>query len=400
MSSPLISPGSSVYIHIPFCQSKCPYCDFYSLPLGVTPVPDAYVAALCLDIQHHLHSDAPLNSVFVGGGTPSLLSVAQVERIVDALNAAAEFAVGMEFSIEVNPGSTDETWLAELNHLGVNRLSIGVQSFQDEALILLGRTHTGAEAQVCVNAARRGGFDNINVDMMFALPRTLSSEHCRNLLYADQACIADIAPEHVSVYGLTAESGTPFATRVECGDLDECEEEEFAEQFMLWHHALLKLGYTHYEISNYARPGRECRHNMAYWQRQPNYAFGAGAHGFTAADFGMRFACAADVSTYIDAVTKGKNPRTEVERFCAEQAMAEWVYLRLRTADGVDGMEFQRRFGLEFEQVYAEAIRSCGSALCTVAGRWFFPPETWLLYNHHVKNFLCLPPVFKTSPLS
>lgn len=354
-------------------------------------MPDAYVAALCLDIQRHLHSDVVLGSVFIGGGTPSLLSVGQLERVVGALSATAKFADGMEFSIEVNPGSAEAPWLGEANRLGLNRLSIGVQSFQDEALALLGRTHTGAEARACVDSARRSGFDNVNVDMMFALPRTLGNEHRRNLLHADQACIAHLAPEHVSVYGLTAEVGTPFSAQVECGDLEECEEEEFEEQFMAWHHTLHGLGYTHYEISNYAKPGRTCRHNMAYWQRQPCYAFGAGAHGFTAASFGIRFACDADVAAYVDAVTKGENPRIEVESFSAEQAMAEWVYLHLRTAIGVDGMEFQRSFGLEFEQAYAAAIHTCGSALRSVAGRWFFSPEAWLLYNHHVKNFLCSP---------
>lgn len=391
MFLPLVSPVAPVYIHIPFCQSKCPYCDFYSLARGVTPVPDAYVAALCLDIKRHLHSEAPLSSVFIGGGTPSLLRVEQLGRIVGALKMAAGFAAGLEFSIEVNPGSADATWLAEVNNLGVNRLSIGVQSFQDEALTLLGRTHTGAEAQACVEAARRGGFDNINVDMMFALPRTLNRGHRRNLQQADQTCIARLAPEHVSVYGLTVEAGTPFAAQMEHGELDECEEEEFAGQFMAWHRMLSGHGYTHYEISNYAKPGRECRHNMAYWQRQPCYAFGAGAHGFSAAGFGVRYACEADVPTYIAAVTTGENPRREVERFCAEQAMAEWVYLRLRTADGVDEAEFRSLFGLEFKRVYAPAICSCGSALCSVAGRWFFPPEVWLLYNHHIKNFLCPP---------
>jgi oxygen-independent coproporphyrinogen-3 oxidase len=273
----------------------------------------------------------------------------------------------------------------------VNRLSIGVQSFQDEALALLGRAHTGAEAQTCIRAARRAGFDNINVDMMFALPRSLDSEHRRNLLRADQNCIAHLAPEHVSVYGLTAELGTLFSAQVERGDLEECDEEEFEEQFMAWHHTLQGLGYTHYEISNYARPGRECRHNLAYWQRQPCYAFGAGAHGFATADFGVRFACDAEVAAYIDAVAKDENPRSEVESFSLEQAMAEWVYLRLRTAEGVDDMEFQSQFGCEFKRVYAAAIHSCGQALRLAAGRWSFSPEAWLLYNHHVKNFLSPP---------
>lgn len=351
-------------------------------------MPDAYIAALCLDIQRHLRSAEPLGTVFIGGGTPSLLSVEQLARIVGAITRVARLSAGAEFSIEVNPGSADAAWLTEVNRLGMNRLSIGVQSFQDEALVALGRTHTGAEARACVEAARFSGFDNISVDMMFALPHSVSDEQRRMLLHADQACIAQLAPEHVSVYGLTLEPGTPFAAQLEGGKLAECEEEEFEAQFMAWHHKLLGLGYAHYEISNYATAGCECRHNMAYWQRQPCYAFGAGAHGFISASFGMRVACAADVSTYMATVARGEDPRSEVERFSAEQAMAEWVYLRLRTAYGVDDIEFYDLFGLKFAQVYAAAIHACGSALRSHTGRWYFSPEAWLLYNHHVKNFL------------
>ncbi|MFO7832019.1 MAG: radical SAM family heme chaperone HemW [Desulfuromonadaceae bacterium] len=382
------SPESALYLHIPFCARKCPYCDFYSLPLQGPEVPDAYVDALCMDIRKTLAADTSLRSVFIGGGTPSLLNLAQVESIVTALQEVAQFAEGVEFSMEVNPATLSRAWLEGVCALGVNRLSVGVQSFQDEALGVLGRTHTGAEALRCIEDARHAGFSNINVDMMFALPGTPGVRCGRAWMEADQHMIACLAPEHVSVYGLTLEPGTQFGMQAQQGQLDESDEEEFRHQFIAWHQTLQALGYCHYEISNYARAERECCHNLMYWERRTCYACGAAAHAFNAAGWGVRSATAPDVDSYVAAIQRGGDPRHEVERFDARGAMAEWVYLRLRTAQGIDGAEFYATFGVEFPRVYADAIRTCGTALQHNAGRWYFPPQEWLLYNHHVQAFL------------
>ncbi len=387
-SAHTIAPATSLYLHIPFCMCKCLYCDFYSVPLGRAAVPDTYVDALCLDIQRCLPAETTLGSVFVGGGTPSLLSVAQVGRIVMALEAAAECDAGLEFSLEVNPSTASPTWLKEVRALGVNRLSIGVQSFQDGALQLLGRRHGGAAALECVANARAAGFENINIDMMFALPDGSDTSLKHAWMEADQSMLAHLMPEHVSVYGLTLEPETPFGVQAAQGLLVESDEEEFRQQYLAWHQALRTLNYRHYEISNYACPGRECCHNLAYWGRRTCYACGAGAHAFNEAGWGVRSACAADVDSYVAALQRGEDPRHEVERFTAQGAMAEWVYLQLRTAQGVDEGEFYALFGVEFPNVYAHAIRACGAALHRSAGRWYLPPQEWLLYNHHVQEFL------------
>ena len=380
---------ASVYIHIPFCQSKCPYCDFYSLVGKCPEYIDTYVTALCRDIRCNLDPGVSIQTLFIGGGTPSLLDAGQVERLLSALNDTAQISSAAELSIEVNPGSVDAAWLSAVYGLGFNRLSVGVQSFQDQALRRLGRRHCGADAETCLVAARQAGFSNINVDMMFALPDSAECGNSRDTMFADREVLARMAPEHVSVYGLTIESGTPFAGMLERGQFVECCDEEFGCQFMQWHQWLSEQGYEHYEISNFARNGYRCQHNLAYWTRQGCYAFGAGAHAFCVDSWGVRLACAADVDAYMHTLDDGADPRKEVERFDARQAMAEWVYLHLRMHDGVDVAAFQAHFGCVFEQVYADAIRCCGSALQFAEGRWFFPPESWLLYNHHVKNFLC-----------
>ena len=381
-------PASSLYLHIPFCVRKCPYCDFYSLPLKHQTVPDSYVDALCIDIQRCLPAGTHLQSVFIGGGTPSLLSMGQMERIVTTLEETVQFDVALEFSVEVNPATVSQQWLEGTYSLGVNRLSIGVQSFQDEALNLLGRTHTGADALRCIERARDAGFSNINIDMMFSLPRVRDLGHGGAWMEADQKMIARLNPEHVSVYGLTLEPGTPFGVLAEQGELGESDEEDFRHHFMAWHQTLQALGYCHYEISNYALAGRECRHNLAYWERKTCYACGAAAHAFNPARWGVRSACVPDVDTYVAAVQCGEDPRHEVERFEVQDAMAEWVYLRLRTARGIDAAEFYVTFGVEFASVFADAIRTCGTLLHHDEGRWYFPPQEWLLYNHYVQAFL------------
>jgi oxygen-independent coproporphyrinogen-3 oxidase len=378
----------SVYIHIPFCVAKCPYCDFYSRPLGQLQVPDAYVVALCRDIRRTIPHGTPVRSVFVGGGTPSLLRVEQLKKIVAALDEVIVPDPDLEFSIEVNPATTSPAWLGAIRALGINRISIGVQSFQEQALRLLGRRHSGSAARECVRHARKAGFANVNIDMMFALPWAQDAAQRRSWMEADMETLADLHPEHVSVYGLTLEQGTPFAISAAAGDLREADEDEFCYQFMAWHRMLDALGYQHYEISNYARQGYACRHNLAYWQRQDCYACGAGAHAFNSINWGVRCACRADVDVYISSVANGHDPREVVESFDLQSAMSEWVYLRLRTANGVDEDEFRVCFEAEFAEVYAPAIQACGRALVHASGRWYFPVREWLLYNHLVQQFL------------
>jgi oxygen-independent coproporphyrinogen-3 oxidase len=351
-------------------------------------VPDIYVEALCLDIQRYLPIGTSVSSVFMGGGTPSLLSVAQMERIVTTLQRAVIFDPALEFSVEVNPATVSLAWMEAVRALGVNRLSIGVQSFQDQALQVLGRRHSGADAVDCIAYARKAGFYNINVDMIFAIPDAPDGGCESGCIKADQEMIARLAPEHVSVYGFTLEPDTPFGVQAAQGTFTESDEDVFCRQFLAWHKKLHALGYRHYEISNYASSERECRHNLAYWERRASYGFGAGAHAFNETAWGVRSASAPDVARYVSAVQRGENPRQVMERFGPQEAMAEWVYLRLRTQKGVDEAEFRDVFGVEFAAVYASAIRNCGPALYCKAGWWYLPPHEWLLYNHYIQLFL------------
>ncbi|MBN2645579.1 MAG: radical SAM family heme chaperone HemW [Desulfuromonadaceae bacterium] len=376
----------AVYLHIPFCRAKCPYCDFYSLPASADAEIDAYVALLCQEIRLCNEvgmGDPAITSLFLGGGTPSLLSVEQLSRLLDALVQRYGFVSQAEISMEVNPGTVTPTWLREVRALGINRLSIGVQSFQDDQLRWLGRIHDAAQALGCIEAARSAGFDNLSLDLMFALPTATVAQQ-----QADREWVARLAPEHCSVYGLTVEEGTPLADRIAAGDFDEVEERHYCDQFLAWHETLAALGYEHYEISNYARPGLVCRHNLSYWLRQPCLGLGAGAHSFLLNGWGERKANGDDVAAYRDALVRSDSPRQLIERFTADSAMREWTYLRLRTRQGVCEQEFQACFGRSFADVFATALDRAAAVLSHRHGCWSFTPQGWLLFNHYVREFL------------
>jgi oxygen-independent coproporphyrinogen III oxidase len=247
----------------------------------------------------------------------------------------------------------------------------------------LGRLHTPAQACQVVAQARVAGFANISCDLMFALPGQSLAE-----LQTEIEAFLALAPEHLSCYGLTVEEGTPFADRQRRGELAPLAEEQAAEHFLLLHERLSLAGYEHYEIANYARPGRQCRHNLVYWRRQPYLGLGAGAHSFAAAGWGERRAVPPDLAAYRELLAADRDPSEHLERFDRHGAMAETLYLGLRTAAGVCEEDFRARFGLGVAEAFPQAVQRAGSHLSLREGYWRLDVGGWLLYDYFISAFL------------
>ncbi|WP_321393912.1 radical SAM family heme chaperone HemW [uncultured Desulfuromusa sp.] len=376
---------SSLYLHIPFCSSKCPYCDFFS-QVGTQRQLDRYVELLKRNIEivsQGLAQPASLNTIFFGGGTPSLLSAPQFEDILNLIDRSFKIQSTAEITVEANPGTLNLSKLKGFRHAGVNRLSLGIQSLNDRSLRLLGRIHSASLARESIVAARTAGFDNINLDLMFALP-----EQNMASLEVDISALLEFEPEHVSLYGLSFEEGTEYSARQQSGQLKPCGEELYADQYMFLHHHLLTEGYEHYEISNFAKANRRCNHNQVYWQRKNCLAIGAGAHGFLDQEWGTRWHIPADMCLYEKLLLQGNDPVEILERYDHSGAMKEYVYLALRTSNGVNLQEFHGRFGVDFHQVFAEAIHKMKRYLRSSNDHCCLDIEGWLIYDHLISHFL------------
>ncbi len=376
---------SSLYLHIPYCRSKCDYCDFYS-QVGDAVQLAEYLELLLCDLQllrQDYPDQGPLQTIFFGGGTPSLLSAAQVARLLGQLDADFGIATGCEISLEGNPGTLSRGKLQGYAAAGVNRLSLGVQSLCDHQLRQLGRGHSAAEAREAVALAREAGITNLNLDLIFALPGQGEAE-----LQEDLRQLLALQPEHVSLYGLSFEPGTRLSERLQRGELEEPAEAAYADQFCLLHEQLTAAGLEHYEISNFARPGYRCAHNQVYWRRQECLAAGCGAHGFAAPGWGERWELPADLAGYRKALQAGVRPVRLLERFDRRQAMAETIYLALRTADGLQREEFHRTFGEYPEGAFPQAFRRLEGQLQRLGQSWRFGLQAWLLYDHLIAEFL------------
>ncbi len=374
-----------LYLHFPFCVRKCPYCDFFSIDRHTPGQIAEYVELLLrhLELTAAGHRQGPLTSIFFGGGTPSLMSPEQIDRILSAAAHRFGLSADVEISLEANPGTVTAASLSGYRAAGVNRLSLGVQSLQTENLARLGRIHTPDQAVQALRLARRAGFENISCDLMFAQPgQTVAA------LEQDLFRLLDEAPAHLSCYGLTVEDGTPYHERQLCGELRLPDEEAYADQFLTLHHRLTEAGFEHYEISNYARPGRQCRHNLGYWRRRPCLGIGAGAHAFEARDCGLRLAVPADLDRYRRLLHQGLDPAEVLERFDQRQAMAETLYLGLRTAEGVAEAEFAARFGSGFRDAFGPALEQSPDYLYQTPGRLQFSLAGWLLFDHLILPFL------------
>lgn len=342
----------SLYLHFPFCVRKCRYCDFLSAPAGEEARQD-YIDTLCAEIAlrgEQCRGEAPeaqIVSLFIGGGTPSLMSAAQLDRVMETVRRSFSLLPDAECSMEVNPGTADLQKLRAYRECGMNRLSIGVQSLHDRELALLGRIHTAAQAEEIFRAARDAGFSNLNVDLMSALPGQTFADWKYTLETA-----VSWGPEHISAYSLQIEEGTPFYT-MELPPLPA--EDEDREMYHFTRAFLAEHGIFRYEISNYAAPGYECIHNKGYWTGRPYLGLGTGA----ASLFGnCRFHNPSDYALYKAAVTNRDLPALMCEKtaLSPQDRMEEFMFLGLRLTEGVSERDFLGRFGVPIGRVYGEVL--------------------------------------------
>lgn len=339
---------ASAYIHIPFCAAKCGYCDFNSYA-GKMGLAERYVEALVKQIRTRTDASQPLETVYFGGGTPSILSAPQLEQILQTLAKSFGFQENAEITLEANPESALPEKLARLRDCGFNRISIGAQSFDDELLVQLGRVHTHDRFLKALEAARLAGFENISFDLMFALPGQ-SLENVR----ATMERAVELGADHISAYCLTLEEGTGFFELSENGLLETPDEDLQAEMFLATREVLTGAGYEHYEISNYALAGKRCRHNMAYWQNLPYWGFGTGAVEYVN---GYRTKWETNPESYVLQMETLGHPSIEFgERLEGDQWLGETAMLALRTRDGMSLKELSGRFGHDVEQIYRKEL--------------------------------------------
>lgn len=330
-----------LYVHVPFCVRKCPYCDFVSAPYDGA-LAGQYMRALRQEIGMRADEiDGPLEGVYVGGGTPTVLTADELERLFQTIDGVGGISDGTEVTVEANPGTVDAEKFTALVPLGVNRLSIGVQSFDDSVLMALGRAHSADEARAAYIAAENAGYDNISLDLIFGVPGQTLESWRRTIRKA-----IDLGAAHLSAYELTLEEGTPLSRSVQGGKTLMPGGELAGEMYELAEGLLTRAGYGHYEVSNYALPGRECRHNMNYWRRGTYIGAGAAAHSF---DGRIRSANIPDINGYIDAVRGGggASSASNTEELTKEDEFTEALMLGLRTAEGVGVEDIRNIFGVD-----------------------------------------------------
>ncbi|MEJ2706683.1 MAG: radical SAM family heme chaperone HemW [Anaerolineales bacterium] len=361
----------SIYVHIPFCRHRCGYCDFNTYA-GQEGLIDDYISALCREIDvaaASLEHPLTVHTIFFGGGTPSLLTIDQLERALNVLRQSFHVLPEAEISLEANPGTLSRAYLWNLRSIGVNRLSLGVQSANPAELRLLERQHDFGDAIQAVAWARQAGFDNLNLDLIFGLPGQRLETWQSTLEHTLR-----LDPDHLALYALTLEHGTPFGRWAERGLLSEPDPDEAAEMYELASERLAQAGFEQYEISNWGRrmPGGEilaCRHNLQYWRNLPYLGFGAGAHGY-AAD--LRSANVLAPAAYIRRCRSSWDPTPAFPRTPATHSleiidekteMGETMMMGLRLIqEGVGEESFRKRFGRSLDEVYGQEIRE----LCTL----------------------------------
>jgi len=342
-----LSDFASIYIHVPFCVKKCRYCDFYSQQ-NLLLIPD-YIQALIKEIYFRADPAKKIETIYFGGGTPSVLSVKEIGQILKALDRAFTVSPEAEITVEVNPGTVDAHFLSQLNTLGVNRLSIGAQSFDERKLHFLGRIHSADQAWNTLIEADRAGFDNIGVDLIYGL-----SFETNTLWQKDLEKVISFRPSHLSCYMLTIEEGTPLHTDVEKGRVHPLSSSQHTLFFKMTSRVLTDHGYDHYEISNFAKTHHyRSRHNSNYWKMTPYLGFGPAAHSY---DGKTRSWNPSDTDQYINDIQAGGLPVREKEKLTAKQMMLEMILLRLRTKEGVSLDTFYRCFGIKFETKFKVII--------------------------------------------
>ncbi|WP_273319499.1 radical SAM family heme chaperone HemW [Vallitalea guaymasensis] len=340
----------SLYIHIPFCKSKCNYCDFLSFD-NKDNVKREYVNALINEIKSYseIAKEYSVKSIFIGGGTPSILSCLDIEKIFDSLKLYYNIDTDAEITIEANPGTLDEEKIKVLLSSDVNRISMGLQSCNNGLLKKLGRIHTWEEFLNNYNMIRNSGFDNINIDLMFALPNQTISD-----IENDLKKIISLRPEHISYYSLIIEEGTKFSRLYDDNKLVLPAEDVERDMYWLIHDTLQDNGYKHYEISNYALDNRECYHNKVYWKEEEYIGMGLGASSYFE---GFRYKNINNLSNYIDINGDISKLKESTEKISKKTSIEEYMFLGLRLVEGIDKIDFYNRWGHEIEYYYKDVIQ-------------------------------------------
>lgn len=341
----------SVYVHIPFCARKCYYCDFAAYTLKGQPVDD-YLTALEIEMELALpsRSTAEVETIYIGGGTPTVLTERQMDRLLQIVNRFfPERSAHFEFTVEANPGTVNEAKLSLLRTAGVNRLSFGAQTFNDFLLRKIGRDHDAHAIFHSVTLARKAGFNNISLDLMFGLPEQTVRD-------VDETLSTAFALEvnHFSAYALKVEENTPFAVWQRQGTLALPSEDEEYEMYQLIRRRMAQAGYDQYEISNFSHTGFRSRHNTVYWLNEPYHAFGVGAHGYVD---GYRYANTRSVKEYVNLLRAKRLPRTDQYRVSRTEDMENTMILGLRLQSGVTFSRFRERFGRDLLDVYGEQVK-------------------------------------------
>ena len=349
---------TSAYVHIPFCTQICYYCDFSKVFIKNQPV-DSYLEHLLQEF--HSYEIQKLRTLYIGGGTPTALSAPQLEVLLDGLTKNLDLSVLEELTIEANPGDLDEDKIAVLKNSAVNRVSLGVQTFDDKMLKKIGRSHLERDIYENIDRLKLAGFDNISIDLIYALPGQTMDQVKDNVAKA----IALEIP-HMSLYSLILENHTVFMNRMRRGKLPLPKEEVEAEMFEYIIAELERAGFEHYEISNFSKPGFESRHNLMYWDNAEYYGIGAGASGYVD---GVRYKNHGPIRHYLKAVEEG-NARINEEHLSLREQMEEEMFLGLRKKTGVSKARFEEKFGTSFENLYGQLVRDlCHQGLLQVEGQ-------------------------------
>ena len=337
---------SSAYVHIPFCTQICYYCDFSKVFIKNQPV-DAYLEHLIQETRSY--EIGKLRTLYIGGGTPTALSAQQLAYLLTELPKVMDLSEVEEFTIEANPGDLDPDKIAVLKDSQVNRVSLGVQTFDNKMLKKIGRSHKEQDIYDNIRHLKQAGFDNISIDLIYALPGQTMDQVKENVAKA-----IDLDIPHMSLYSLILENHTVFMNRMRRGKLPLPKEELEAEMFEYIIEELEKAGFEHYEISNFSKPGFESRHNLVYWDNAEYYGLGAGASGYVD---GIRYKNHGPIRHYLEAVEAGKARITE-EHLTLEEKMEEELFLGLRKKTGVSKARFEEKFGVSFDQRYGQVVAS------------------------------------------
>lgn len=367
-----------LYVHIPFCVRKCQYCDFLSGPSD-EETKDRYIEALLKEIRAAEHTeDYEIVSVFIGGGTPSALKAEAIASIMRTLQEQFFFCEDAEVTIEANPGTVDLEKLTIYRNVGINRLSLGLQSTDAEELKLLGRIHSYEEFLKSYEWARKAGFSNINIDLMFAIPGQ-TGEAWRQHLYQ----VAELNPEHISAYSLIIEEGTPFAEQ----NLDLPDEDTEYQMYEDTAEILERYGYRQYEISNYAKQGYMCRHNAGYWQRLEYLGFGLGASSLYG---GMRFSNTHQMQEYLKESRNPDQIRQDVTVLSRNERIEEFMFLGLRMTEGISEKKFEENFDVRLMDIYGDILQKYEETgfMEHIETKWRLTRKGIHVSNHILADFL------------